>query len=291
MRQLQRGIFIEDSFLGVTVGGMVFPHGTILIDAPLRTEDARGWRSALMNQRSSANRLLVNLDAHPDRTLGARTMDCTVVAHQKAANLFRNRPAIFKGQSIETGAEWESYGDVIGMRWGTPDITFSQTLTLNWGAPEVVLEQHPGPAQGAIWAILPSEKIIFVGDAVVNNQPPFLAGADLSDWVDALEFMYANYRDFIIISGRGGVTPPQNIILQQTFLRNVMRGLDKLAKRNAAADATEDLLPGLLGELTLPAEKEEKYTQRLRYGLYQYYVRRYRLPNAQDPNRLEESEP
>jgi hypothetical protein len=108
MQQLDRGIFFEDTYLGPTLGALVFSHGTIMIDAPLRLEDARSWRSTLLNQRGGSNRLLVNLDAHPDRTLGAKAIDCTIVAHQKTAQVFRNRPTIFKGQNTPTGSAWEA---------------------------------------------------------------------------------------------------------------------------------------------------------------------------------------
>ena len=79
MMQIERGIFYEQNYLGVTVGGLVYSHGVIFIDAPLRPEDARAWRSALLAQRGGASRVLVNLDAHPDRALGARALDCTII--------------------------------------------------------------------------------------------------------------------------------------------------------------------------------------------------------------------
>ena len=161
MQLIERGIYYEDSFLGVTLGGLVFSHGTIIIDAPLRAEDARSWRSALLNQRGGSNRLLINLDANPDRTLGDRALECTIVAHTKTAQVFRNRPTIFKGQSVESGAAWEAYGDAIGMRWATPDITFTQRMSLHWGGPEVVLEHHPGPTPGATWVVIPEAKVVF----------------------------------------------------------------------------------------------------------------------------------
>ncbi|MEK7259881.1 MAG: quinolinate synthase NadA, partial [Pseudomonadota bacterium] len=47
-------------------------------------------------------------DAHPDRTLGVRAMDCTVIAHEKTAQAFRNRPNTFKAQGDETGSNWEA---------------------------------------------------------------------------------------------------------------------------------------------------------------------------------------
>ena len=290
MQQIERGIYYENVYLGVTLGGLVFSHGTILIDAPLRAEDARAWRSSLTNQRGGTNRLLVNLDSHPDRTLGARAMDCTVVAHQKAAHAFRNRPSIFKGQGIETGSDWEDYNDAIGMRWAPPDVTFAEQMSLHWGGPEVVLDNRPGPAPGSIWVILPASRIVFVGDAVVPDQPPFLENADLSAWLETLDLLISSYRDFIIISGRGGPVAVEAVRQQQRFLKMVARNVDRLAKRNAAPEATESLIPALLSELTFPPEFQERYTQRLRYGLYQYYARRFRPSSSLEPPHLEEEE-
>jgi glyoxylase-like metal-dependent hydrolase (beta-lactamase superfamily II) len=290
MQQIERGIYYEDNYLGVTLGGLVFSHGTILVDSPLRAEDARSWRSALLNQRGGANRLLVNLDSHPDRTLGDRALDCTIVAQQKTAQAFRNRPTIFKGQTIETGADWEQYTDAIGMRWATPDITFTQRMSLFWGGPEVILEHHPGPAPGATWVSIPDAKVVFVGDAVLPNQFPFLANADLPVWIDSLSVLQRDYQDFTIISGRGGPVASDDVRKQQQFLQTVHDDLDKLAQSNAPAEETEDLLPTLLAEMSVLTGKREHYTQRLLYGLFHYYNRRYRSATPPDQNPVEEEE-
>jgi len=290
MQQIERGIYYEDTYLGVTLGGLVFSHGTIIIDAPLRAEDARFLRSALMSQRGGANRLLVNLDAHPDRTLGARALDCTIVAHQKAAQVFRNRPTIFKGQTIETGSIWETYGDAIGMRWATPDITFTQRMSLHWGGPEVILEHHPGPTPGSIWVIIPAEKVIYVGDMVVVNQPPFLANADLQAWLEGLDLLLTSYKDYLIIGGRGGPATIDVVRAQQKFILEVVKEIERLGKHNAAPETTEDLIPSLISRFSFPPERQEKYTQRLRFGLYQYYTRRYRPTSSPEQTRMEDEE-
>ena len=290
MQQIERNVYIEDSFLGVMLGGIVFPHGTIYIDAPLRAEDARTWRLALANQRAGPNRLLVNLDSHPDRTLGARTLDCTILAHQKTAHAFRNRPTVFKGQATENGAVWESYSEIIGMRWASPDITFTQKMSLNWGGPEIILEHHPGVTPGAIWAIIPAIKLVFVGDAVVIDQPPFLAQADLNNWLEGLELLTKQYKDFRIVSGRGGLTDDKAVRVQHRILKNMAKVIERLAKKHNAPEATEELVPSLLSEYNIPAEKREKYTNRLRHGLNQYFTRRYRPSNYLEQPPIEDSE-
>jgi hypothetical protein len=139
MEHIKPGIYYEDAYLGVTLGALVTSHGTMMIDPPLRPEDARSWRSSLINQRGGSNRLLVLLDSHLDRTLGARTMESTIISHLQTAHTFSNRPAIFKGQSFESGSEWESYDDAIGTRWTIPNITFTEHMILHWGGVEVHL--------------------------------------------------------------------------------------------------------------------------------------------------------
>lgn len=276
MQQIECGIYYENAYPGVTIGAIILPLGTILIDAPLRAEDTRAWLAALLNLGSKPNRVLVNLDAHPDRTLGARSMECTVIAHQKTAQVFRGRPSVFKGQNAESGSEWETYDDILGTRWAIPDITFTHSISVFWGDPEVVIEYHPGPAPGGTWVTIPSSHVVFVGDVVLPGQPPFLTNADIPAWIETLDVLKDSYRDYIIISGRCGPVTLDGVKIQQRHLKNILRGLERLAKRNAMSEEVEDLIPSLLADLDYPADMKEQYIQRYRHGLFQYYSRRYR---------------
>ncbi|MEW5939765.1 MAG: MBL fold metallo-hydrolase, partial [Chloroflexota bacterium] len=277
MQSIAPKVFIEDSFPGVTLGAIAAPRGLIQIDAPPSTDDSRAWRASLMNVGAGADRLLVNLDSHPDRTLGARAMDCTIVAHEKTAEVFRNRPTTFKAQGDETGANWEGIPGLGSVRWAPPEISFTETLTLHWGDNPILLEHHPGPTSGAIWVILPVEKIVFVGDLVAKNQPPFLSHADLPAWIEALKILAGpDYKGYTIVSGRGGSVQAQAVKTQLDAVKHIHDRMEKLAARNAAPEATEKLVDGLLGGYKAPAAKQKHFAQRLRYGLIHYYVRRYR---------------
>jgi glyoxylase-like metal-dependent hydrolase (beta-lactamase superfamily II) len=193
--------------------------------------------------------------------------------------VFRNRPTIFKGLVVETGATWETYNDAIGMRWASPDITFSNSMSLFWGGPEVHLDYHPGPTPGAIWVSIPDAGVIFVGDTVVQNQPPFLANADLDAWLGSLNVLLSSYSNQVIIGGRGGPITMEDIRAQQKLLKDVISGMEKLASGNAAPDATQGLVPSLLSKYKVNAELKELYAKRLQYGLHQCYARRYRMPS------------
>ena len=280
MQQIERGIYYENSYPGVTVGAVILPLGTILIDAPLRAEDSRSWLGLLHNLGSRSNRALVNLDAHPDRTLGARSMDCTIIAHQKTAQVFRSRPSVFKGQNMEGGSEWETYDDVVGTRWAMPDISFTHCLTIHWGDPEILVEHHPGSAPGGTWVTIPEARVSFVGDVVMPDQPPFLTNADIPAWVETLDILIKKMRDYTIVSGRGGPVSGDVIRSQQSHLKNILKGLERLAKRNAPPEDVDTLIPGLLADLHFSADLREQYFQRYHHGLFQYYIRHYRPSEA-----------
>ncbi len=274
MEQIAKGIYIEDTYLGVTLGALALTHGTILIDAPPCPEDTRSWRAALRNLGSGVNRLLINLDDHHDRTLGARAMDCPVMAHIETAKSFQNRSAVFKGQYPESGSDWEQCIGLSGIRWAIPSLTYSKRADLYWDDQPLIVEHHPGPTPGASWVIIPEAEVVFVGDLVFPNQPPFLSNADLPTWIELLDLLIsAAFRNYLIVSGRGGLVPLELIRTQRRLLKYIFKRLTALADRDAHPETTETLLPKLLSEIEFPPDRQEQYQQRLAYGLYHYYQR------------------
>lgn len=282
MKKIDNGIYYENAYPGVTLGVIFCSQATILVDAPLRAEDARSWLASLLNLEKTTKRILVNLDAHPDRTLGNRHLESTIIMQQRTAQVFRSRPSIFKGQNANTGSEWEFFDEVLGIRWTGADITFTQRIFLHYGDQEVIFEYHPGPSAGSSWVSIPSAQVLFVGDTVLRDQPPFLANADLPLWIDVLGELSKYYRDYKIISGRGGLVTLDDINAQQKHLKKILRGLERLAKRNVAPDSVEGLVSNLLSDHSFPSKYKGLYTTRYMHGLYQYYTKRYRPLDSVD---------
>ena len=276
MHAITKTVYIEDQYPGVSLGVILQPRGLIQMDAPPSPEDSRTWRASLMNLNAGPERVLINLDAHPDRTLGARAMDCTVIAHEKTAQLFRTRPTTFKAQGEETGAEWEDIAGLGSVRWAPPEISFGQQLTLHWEGSPVVIESHDGPAVGAVWVCLAEEKIVFIGDAVVKNQPslPLHGRPARVDRIANL-LLGSEYKGYTIISSRGGVVNAQNIRTQIDFLKRTRDRLERLGARKAAPEATETVAHSLAAGFKGSAVRQKHYAQRLRYGLLHYYIQHY----------------
>jgi glyoxylase-like metal-dependent hydrolase (beta-lactamase superfamily II) len=281
MQSIADSVYIEDDYLGVTLGVIQQARGLIQIDAPPSPEDSRSWRAALMSLSGGPERVLLILDAHPDRTLGARAMECTVISQEKTAQVFRTRPTTFKAQGTETGADWETIAGLGTVRWAAPEISFGEQMTLHWDDAPVVLEHHPGPTSGAMWVVLNTERVVFVGDLVTKSQPPFLAHADLPAWIAGLERLLGpEFRGFTIVSGRGGTVSAANIKAQLDMTKKMHDRLEKLAKRGASPDAAEKLTETFLGSFRASAAKHKQFAQRLRYGLRQYYARHYKMGSA-----------
>ena len=283
MQEIEKNIFIEDQFPGVTLGVIVTPRGLIQIDAPPSPEDARSWRASLMSLGGGMERVLINMDAHPDRTLGARSMDCTVIAHEKTAAIFRTRPGTFKAQGEETGADWESIPGLGSVRWASPEISFSEQMVLHWGESPVLLEYRPGPSLGSIWVHLPQEKVVFIGDAVLKNQPPFLAGSNLKSWLSSLSLlMDVTYKGYTIVSSRGGVVTTATIKTQYDFLKHVKEKLDKVTSKKPKPAVVEKMVTSLLTSFKAPAARQKQYAQRLRYGVLHYNARQHHITSQSD---------
>jgi glyoxylase-like metal-dependent hydrolase (beta-lactamase superfamily II) len=276
MQAINDHVYIEDQYPGVTLGVIVQSRGLIQIDAPPSADDARSWRAALMGLDGGTERILINLDAHPDRTLGARAMDCPIIMHEKAARVFRSRPNTFKAAGEETGADWESISGLGSIRWAPPEIAFTDQMALHWGTTPVLLEHHPGPTTGSIWAILPEDKIIFLGDTALKNQPPFLAHADLAAWIESLQLLLSPaYKSYTLVSSRGGVITHQIVKTQLDFIKHVRDRLEKLAAKQASPEAIEKLVDPLLEQFKASAARQKQFAQRLRYGLYHCYTHHY----------------
>jgi len=276
MQVITDGIYCQNAYAGVTLGAIIVSNGTLLIDSPLLTDEARSWKAFLLTQSRGMHRLLVNLDEHIDRTLGNRYMDFTIMAHKNVAESFENRSTVFKGQSHDSGAEWEKYPEILGSRWIHPSITFEDHLRLHWGDLEINLDHHPGPTPGAIWVEIPSAKVVFIGDAVVENQPPFLAKANIPEWLDSLSLLRTRkYSNYTIISSRSGPITLDAVRDQHALLKSILGRMDTLAKRDSHPEQTEKMIPTLLSKIAYTQKNRSFYTKRLKYGLQQYYIQHY----------------
>jgi len=277
MHEIKPGIYYEETYPGATIGAILLPRGMIFIDAPLRPEDGHRWKTNLLNRsQGTIHKILICLDDHPDRTIGAKSLDCPVVTHLDAAETLQDQSTVYRGQPPDSGSSWERYSDSAGMQWMIPDITFTEKILFHWADEPVILEHHPGPRPGSSWVVLPEQKIVFIGDTVVVKGPPFLGKANLVTWIDTLDILLrARFRDYTMISGRGGPVTVDNIKELKKSFRKIHRRIDKLATRKASVEDVTDLADKFLDEFSFLKRDRDFFLQRIQHGLSQYYLRNY----------------
>jgi len=276
MKEITTDVLIETGYEGVTLGAICTDQGVIMIDTPLSTKDAAAWRTTCSRAGKGADRLLVLLDEHSDRSAGASGIRCPIITHEKTAQLLTGRPSTPKFLDSGTGAFWETSEELPGSRGIQPEITFTTSMVINWGE-EILLEHHPGPSLGAIWVIAAKRQVAFIGDTVTPGQPPFLANADIDAWLEALhQLAMARFRNFILISGRGELVTHEDIREAQKFLKKVAQRLDKLAAAKTKTAKVEQDGMDLAEEFEAKNRKElEIFRQRLGHGFAQYYTGHY----------------
>lgn len=276
MKKIKKSVYYENSYSGVTVGAFLFPKDTLLVDAPLRPEDGRAWLAALKEAGASPRRMLVSLDAHPDRTLGVQTLAADVLAHEEVARQLRRRAAIFKALKQETGAEWEHTPGLSGLRWMLPRITFSDTASLHFAGMELSIGEHPGPTPGACWLHAPEQEVVFVGDALTLGEPPFLAQADIPVWLETLdELLSRQYRDYTIIAGRGGKAGQREVKQMYSMLKDLHGKLRSASRGRNAAGEMEKLAAKVADRFKPTHKLRSIYVQRLHHGMREYAARHF----------------
>ncbi len=274
MKKLKANIYYENSYAGVTVGALLLPEVTLLVDVPLQPEQGRQWLADLEQAGAAPRRLVLNLDAHPDRTLGVQTMEAQVLAHREVTRQIRRRAAIFKALKQESGAEWEETSGLSGLRWILPRLTFSEQIGLQFDEAELRLEHHPGPSPSTSWLVAPQDGVVFVGDTLTVDEPPFLANADIGAWLEQLDLLAGrDYKDRTIIAGRGGKAGAEDIAAMRRFIKDVHSRLQRLDGKKGANEEIDKLAAKLNEKFRAPVRRQVLFGQRLRHGLHGYFAR------------------
>lgn len=276
MEEITKHTFIESGFPGVILGVVQTGHGLLMVDAPFRPEDQYTWRSRLSGLNAGKERLLVMLDTHIDRTLGVRALETDVIGHENSTAILQGRPTAARSQDIDAGADWEPFDLPPNIRWVTPDMTYSDKLSIYWDGFPLTLEHHAGSHSAGTWLKVEEDSVVFIGDSVVTHQPPFLAYADLDAWIADLDLLLSDeYKGYKIISGRNGIVRSRSIEKMRNFMVKVKGVVEGFA---GTRGALEDLLvevPGLLRALSFNKSQIQLYHNRMAWGLEQYYRRHY----------------
>lgn len=277
MKEIAPDILIETEYEGVTVGVVRTPDGICMIDFPLLQKEILAWKTICKRSGAGSKRLIVLLDDHPDRAGGCRSSKSPIITHSRSARSLHGRPAVTKMQGMETGNLWELVPEIASLEWPEPEITFSDSISIGWQGNPILIESHPGPTPGALWVDLPESKVLFVGDAVTPDQPPFLFAADITPWVENLDLLRTSrYKGYTIISGRAGLVTSEDIKLMSRFLKKAERALERLNSQKADLTKVQKAAIACIDEFKAKNKTQKDiYRNRLSFGFSKYYINHY----------------
>jgi glyoxylase-like metal-dependent hydrolase (beta-lactamase superfamily II) len=274
MRELVKGVFLKEDYPGVRLGAVVADGSALLIDSPLRIEDGREWLAEVASR--GRPRFMVLLDDHPDRVYGARGFDLPLLAQTRAREAIAAWPDPQRSTAQLLGAEADRLKRVSGLSRAIPHIGFERELELRLGSQTVEIRHRPGPRPGSAWVVLPWARVVFVGDTVWAQEPPYLGEAQLDGWLASLaELRSSAFSRFKIVSSRDGLVRREAIVAMAAFLRKVAHRMERLQDRDEDEEVAGRLAPQLVKGFRIPVARREQAMLRLRSGLERLFNEQY----------------
>ena len=266
MQKLAPKVFLENKYIGVNLGLVVTSEGLLLVDSPLHPEEVTEWWKVVSER--GRPKFLILLDSHPDRVLGSRTLKLPAIAQDQTLKTIREWADTFKGNAHPIGAEADLLKRITGVNNAIPEITFSERMVIHMGGKEIIFLHRPGPRPGSMFMVIPDLSVVFVGDTVTIDEPPYVGVSDIEAWLNSLdELRGSDMKSYTLISSCGGRINRKDINHMARFLRKVQSRVEKLNDEKSRNEEMERLAIDLMGDFSIRTMREDLILKRLKTGL------------------------
>lgn len=267
MQKIAPNVYLENKYIGMNLGLVVTGQGLLLVDSPLHPEDVEEWFKVVSER--GRPKYLILLDSHPDRVLGSRTLELPAIAQDQTLQTIREWADTFKGNAHPIGAEADQLKRITGVNNAIPEITFSERMVIQMGEKEIVFLHRPGPRPGSMWMVIPDLSVVFVGDTVTIDEPPYVGVSVLEPWLNSLdELRGSDMQSYTLISSCGGPIDRKDINHMARFLRKVQIRVEKLENGENRDEEIERLAIDLLGDFSIRPIQKDLILKRLKTGLH-----------------------
>jgi cyclase len=270
IQEIAPNVLVETTFHGANVGVIITGEGVILIDTPMLPDDARGWLQQIQERTDQEIIYIINTDHHRGHVIGNQHFPmATVIAHEFAwknmksyGDSFRTRLLnLYRDRMPEAVKEWKK-----SLRIVEPEITFTDRTILFKGDKEIHLIPLGGHTEATTVVYLPEDKLLFAGDLVVTDRPPFLSQADTKRWLDALSYL-RKLRYDLLIPGHGELTGKEATEKMSEFLRVVRRKVRSAYRAGLSKADTARSLKHLIHYWPIPPFEKPKADRRFKSSL------------------------
>jgi cyclase len=270
IREIAPNSFVETEYHGANVAFIVTGEGVILIDTPMLPKEALRWRAEIQKRTDEEILYIINTDHHRAHIIGNQFFPTArVIAHEHAwkemksyGDSFRTRLLnMYRDRMPEAVAVWKDSLEII-----KPEITFSGRTLLFKGDKEIQLIPLGGHTPATTVIYCPQDKLLFTGDMVVTNRPPFLSQGDTKEWLEGLTYL-RKLRYDILIPGHGELTGKEATENMSDYLRMVRRKVRSAYRSGLSkADASRSL-SHLIRYWPVPPFEKPKADRRFKSGL------------------------
>jgi cyclase len=211
MREIAKGVYVEDAYFSGNVACVCTGEGAVLIDSPMLPRDAWAWLKKVDSVTKQGIAFLISTDYRIERVLGNCFVPTTsTIAHQAAwaemqrydegflQRYFGRRKQYHPGMEVELAKA----------RVVLPELTLTTDLTLYKGDQVLRLIHAGGHTSASIMVHLPKERFLFSGNVVVSGEHPSLNQANTLKWLHALEMIRDMEDVDIIVPGHGDLCDP-----------------------------------------------------------------------------------
>jgi cyclase len=270
IREIAPNIFVETAYHGANVAFIVTGEGVILIDTPMLPKEARHWRGEIRKRTGEEILYILNTDHHRAHVIGDQHFPtATVIAHEHAwkemksyGDSFRTRLInMYRERIPEAVTEWKETLEII-----KPQVTFTGRTILFKGDKEIHMIPVGGHTPATTVIYFPNERLLFSGDVVVTNRPPFLSQGNTKQWLQALTYL-RKLRYDVLIPGHGELTGKEATENMSNYLRLVRRKVRSAYRSGLAKADTARSLSHLIRYWPIPSFEKPKADRRFKSGL------------------------
>jgi cyclase len=270
IQEIAPRVYVESEYHGANVAAIDTGEGVILIDTPMLPDDARAWRAEIETRMKQEIIYIINTDHHRAHVIGNQYFPtATVIAHEHAwkemksyGDSFRTRLInMYRDRIPEAVEEWKQHLKII-----KPEITFVGRTILFKGDKEIHLIPLGGHTPATSVIFFPQERLLFTGDLVITDRPPFLSQGNTKEWLQALTYL-RKLRYDVLIPGHGEPTGKEATERMSEYLRMVRRKVRSAYRSGLPKADTARSLSHLIRYWPIPPSEKPKADRRFKSGL------------------------
>jgi len=211
------------AFYDQNIGAILGDDGVLIVDTRISHRQADEIRSDLAQLTELPVRAVVNTHGHNDHAFGNhRFRPAPIWGHERCARMVRETGAAQLAKVAEAIPELAA--DLAEVILDPPDRTFdgdAATLEFDAGGRRIELRHlGRGHTDNDIVVIIPDADVMFAGDLVEADAPPYFGDSYPLDWPATVERMVEHVTG-AVVPGHGTVGDRAFVVRSMTELRTI----------------------------------------------------------------------